>query len=102
MTNQLDEATTVLAESRNRWQRAGAPPWRAMRSENALGEALYRQGHTQEGEEYLSESFRELAADANADPAAKEKARQRFTRYLKKSRPALQATSTTKLTVAPQ
>jgi eukaryotic-like serine/threonine-protein kinase len=86
-TNSLTEAETVLTASMNRWQRAGAPPWRAMRSANALGEALYRQGRTREGEKYLLEIFRQLSADPNADPAAKEKARERYDRYVKKPSP---------------
>jgi len=85
VTNRLTEAETVLTASMNRWQRAGAPPWRAMRSANALGEALYRQGRTREAQKYLSEVFHQLSADPNADPAAKEKARERYARYAKKS-----------------
>jgi eukaryotic-like serine/threonine-protein kinase len=84
VTNRLTEAETVLTASMNRWQRAGAPPWRAMRCANALGEALYRQGRIREGKKYLSESFRELSADPNADPAAKERARERHARYVKR------------------
>jgi serine/threonine protein kinase len=87
-TQRLSEAEAVLAASMNRWKRAGAPPWRAARSASALGEALYRQGRTHEAEKYLSESFRELAADTTADAPAKEKARERFERYVRKpSRP---------------
>ena len=62
-TNRPREAEAVLTASMNRWKRAGAPPWRAMRSASALGEALYRQGRTHEAEKYLSESFHELSAD---------------------------------------
>jgi serine/threonine protein kinase/tetratricopeptide (TPR) repeat protein len=83
-TNRLSEAETVLTDSMNRWKRAGAPPWRAARSASALGEALYRQGRTQEAEKYLSESFRELTTDSTADTPAKEKARERFERYVRK------------------
>jgi eukaryotic-like serine/threonine-protein kinase len=86
-TKRPREAEAVLVASMNRWQRAGAPPWRAMRSASALGEAIYRQGRTQEAEKYLSESFRTLSADANADSEAKVKAHERFIRYVKKSSP---------------
>jgi tetratricopeptide (TPR) repeat protein len=77
----LSEAEAVLAASTNRWERSGAPPWRAARSASALGEALYRQGRA---EKYLSESFHQLAADSTADTPAKEKARERFERYVRK------------------
>jgi TolA-binding protein len=83
-TQRSTEAEAVLAASMNRWKRAGAPPWRAARSASALGEALYRQGRTHEAEKYLSDSFRELAADSTADAPAKEKARERFERYVRK------------------
>jgi tetratricopeptide (TPR) repeat protein len=87
-THRLNEAETVLMNSMTRWNRSGAPPWRAARSANALGEALYRQGRTQEAEKYLFESFHQLATDTTADAPAKEKARERFERYVRKpSRP---------------
>lgn len=82
-TNRLSEAEAVLTASMNRWKRGDAPPWRAMRSANALGEAIYRQGRTVEGEKYLSESFRELSTDPKADREAKEKAKARAKRYLR-------------------
>jgi tetratricopeptide (TPR) repeat protein len=82
-TNRLTEAQSVLTASMNRWKRGDAPPWRAMRSANALGEALYRQGRTAEGEKYLSESLRELSTDPKADREAKDKARARAQRYLR-------------------
>ena len=82
-TNRLSEAETVLTASMNRWNRSEAPPWRAMRSANALGEALYRQGRTSEGEKYLSESLRGLSADPKADHEAKDKAKARAERYLR-------------------
>lgn len=81
-TNRLTEAEAVLTASMNRWKRGEAPPWRAMRSANALGEALYRQGRTAEGEKYLSESYRELSTDPKADREAKDKAKARAQRYL--------------------
>jgi eukaryotic-like serine/threonine-protein kinase len=101
-TNRVSEAEAVIAASMNRWKRNDAPPWRAMRSASALGEALYRQGRTQEAEKYLSDSFRELSADPNAEPAAKEKARQRFVRYVKNSSPLQPTAATDPLTVAAQ
>jgi tetratricopeptide (TPR) repeat protein len=84
-TNRFDEAAAVLTDSMLRWKRSGAPPWRAARSANALGEALYRQGRTREGMEYLSQSFRELTADSTADTPAKDKARERFERYVRRT-----------------
>jgi tetratricopeptide (TPR) repeat protein len=82
-TNRPAEAESVLTASMNRWKRGDAPPWRAMRSANALGEALYRQGRTAEGGKYLSESLRELSSDPKADREAKDKARARAKRYLR-------------------
>lgn len=84
-TRRPREAEAVLAASLDRWKRAKAPPWRAMRSANALGEALYRQGRASEGEKYLSESLRALSTDAKAESAAIHKARQRAKRYLRGS-----------------
>jgi tetratricopeptide (TPR) repeat protein len=82
-TNRPIEAETILTASMNRWKRGDAPPWRAMRSANALGEALYRQGRIAEGEKYLSDSLRELSTDPKADREAKDKARARAKRYLR-------------------
>lgn len=82
-TNRPSEAETVLTASMNRWKRGDAPPWRAMRSANALGEALFRQGRTAEATTYLSESFRGLSTDPKADREAKDKARARAKRYLR-------------------
>ena len=81
-TNKLGDAEMVLRASMNRWNRSDAPPWRAMRSASALGEVLQRQGHTEEAKSYLVESFRVLLADPNADIKAKQKARERYARYL--------------------
>jgi hypothetical protein len=86
----------------NRWKRGGAPAWRALLSANALGEALYRQGHTHDAKQYLSESFHALLADPNADAAAKERARERFAHYVTKSPPTQPAAPASKLTVATQ
>jgi serine/threonine protein kinase len=83
-THRPREAEVVLIASVKRWKRSGAPPWRAARSASALGEALYRQGRTQEAERYLSDSFHQLSADSTADLPAKEKARERFERYVRK------------------
>jgi serine/threonine protein kinase len=82
-TNRLGEAEAVLNASMNRWKRSDAPAWRVMRSANALGEALHRQGRTDQAEKYLSESHHGLSADPNADSEAKEKARERFNRYVR-------------------
>jgi len=101
-TNRLSEAEVALTASMNRWKRSGAPPWRATRSASALGEALYRLGRTQEGQGYLSESFHKLAADTTADADAREKARERFVRFVKKSSPTQRSTSAPPLTVAAQ
>ena len=92
-TNRVAEAETRLTASMNRWARSDAPHWRAKRSASALGEALYRQGRTEEAKKYLSESFRELSADPKADLDAKEKSRQRVARYLEKSLPPPQPVS---------
>ncbi|HEY7641348.1 MAG TPA: tetratricopeptide repeat protein [Steroidobacteraceae bacterium] len=83
ITNRPKEAEIVLTASMNRWKRGDAPPWRAMRSANALGEALYREGRITEATKYLSESLRELSADPKADREAKDKARARAKRYLR-------------------
>ncbi|HKU14349.1 MAG TPA: tetratricopeptide repeat protein, partial [Steroidobacteraceae bacterium] len=84
-TDRLSEAEALLTASMNRWKRSGAPPWRAMRSASAVGEALYRQGRVEEAQEYLAASFAALTADPKADPEAKYKARRRAERYLQKS-----------------
>ena len=97
-TNRLTEAEAVLVSSMQRWKRSGAPNWRALRSASALGEALYRQGRKWEAEKYLSESFRELSADATADPTAKDRARQRSMRFMKKSQPSQRAVPTSDFT----
>ena len=83
--NRLSDAEAVLISSMNRWKRSGAPPWRVMRSESALGEVLYRLGRTEEAVRHLSEGFHQLSADVNADLEARETARERFERYMKPS-----------------
>lgn len=85
-TGRLTEAETVLTASMERWQRSGAPPWRAARSASALGEALYRQGRVRDAERYLVESHRELTAATGADLEAKVKARERVALFLQESR----------------
>ncbi|HEY7638888.1 MAG TPA: protein kinase [Steroidobacteraceae bacterium] len=82
-TNRLTEAEAVLTASMNRWKSTDAPPWRAMRSANALGEALYRQGRTAEGAKYLVESMEGLAAAPSIDREAQDKARARAEHYLR-------------------
>jgi hypothetical protein len=99
-TNRLTDAEAMLISSIHRWERSGATKWRALRSASALGEALYRQGRKQEGEKYLAESFRELSADATADAPAKDKARERFMRFIGKSQPPQRAAPASDLTVA--
>lgn len=101
-TQRPREAEAVLTASMNRWKRGNAPHWRVMRSASALGEALVLQGRIQEGQKYLSESSRELSADATADAEAKEKAHGRTARYVKTSSATQRITPTTTLTVAPQ
>src|SRR4030095_3759087 len=100
-TGRVSDAETVLIASMNRWKRSGAPTWRVMRSASALGEALFREGRTEEAEKYLSESFRVLSGDTAPDVDTQTKARERFVRYVKKP-PLPQRATTTKLTVATQ
>jgi eukaryotic-like serine/threonine-protein kinase len=99
-TNRLTDAEASLVSSMHRWKRSGAPNWRALRSASALGEALYRQGRKEEGEKYLSDSFRELSADTSADASAKDQARERFVHFMKRSRSPQSASAASDLTVA--
>lgn len=80
-TNQLKDAEAVLVASMNRWKRTKAAAWRSARSESALGEALHRQGRSDEAERHLSESYRVLVADERADREARVKALERVTRF---------------------
>jgi serine/threonine protein kinase/Flp pilus assembly protein TadD len=80
-TNRLSDAEAMLTASMNRWKRTSAPPWRSARSASALGEALYLEGHIQEAEKYLVQSFRDLNADAGADLETRRKARERVSRF---------------------
>jgi hypothetical protein len=80
-TNRLADAETVLRTSRNRWEKSGAPEWRAARSASALGETLYREGRIAEAEKYLLEGYRGLSASNGADQETKAKARQRIARF---------------------
>jgi tetratricopeptide (TPR) repeat protein len=84
-TDRLSEAEDVLTASIERWQRSGAPPWRAARSASALGEALYRQGRVREAEMHLLKSNRELVVAPGADIEAKIKASERVARFLQRS-----------------
>ena len=84
-TNRVNEAVTILTTSMNHWKTSDAPAWRAMRSASALGEALYRQGHIEEGTRHLSESYLALSTDLKTDADAKNKARERVERYLRKA-----------------
>ncbi|MGH8240328.1 MAG: tetratricopeptide repeat protein, partial [Steroidobacteraceae bacterium] len=75
------EAEVVLLAAMERWKRTGAPIWRSARSANALGEALHGQGRTDEAEQYLVDSFRDLNADPGADSDSKRIARERVTKF---------------------
>ena len=55
--------------------------WRSARSANALGEALHGQGRTDEAEQYLVDSYRDLNADPGADDDSKRIARERITKF---------------------
>jgi serine/threonine protein kinase/TolA-binding protein len=79
--NHYSDAEALLLASRSRWERSGAPEWRAARSASALGEALYRQGRVAEAEKYLLEGYRGLNANSGADQATKSKARERIARF---------------------
>jgi eukaryotic-like serine/threonine-protein kinase len=81
-SGRLAEAESVLLASMARWNRAGAPAWRAARSANALGEALYRQGRLDDARRYLAESAAVLEADPKAEEWARHKARERTAMYL--------------------
>jgi tetratricopeptide (TPR) repeat protein len=72
------EAEVVLLASMERWKRTGAPIWR---SANALAEALYGQGRTDEAEQYFVESYKDLNADPGADSDSKRIARERITKF---------------------
>ncbi len=76
------DAEAVLLASMNRWKRTDAPPWRAARSKNALGEATYRQGRVQEAEQILVSTFRELSS-LEADHESKRLARERIEQFYK-------------------
>ena len=75
------EAEIVLLAAIEHWKRTGAPIWRSARSGSALGEALQGQGRTDEAEQYLVDSYRDLNADAGADPDSKRIARERVTKF---------------------
>jgi len=80
-TNRLKDAETVLLTSRNRWEKSGAPEWRAARSASALGETLYREGRIAEAEKYLLEGYHGLNDSTGADRESKAKARERIARF---------------------
>jgi len=84
-TDRLGEAEGVLIASIDRWQRSGAPAWRAARSASALGEVLYRQGRIRQAERQLLESDRELSAAPGAGIEDKIKASERVARFLRRS-----------------
>jgi eukaryotic-like serine/threonine-protein kinase len=71
----------VLHSAVERWKRTGAPIWRSARSASALGEALHGQGRTDEAEQYLVQSYKDLNADPGADNDSKRIARERVTKF---------------------
>jgi len=71
----------VLLAAIEHWKRTGAPIWRSARSGSALGEALQGQGRTDEAEQHLVDSYRELNADPGADGDSKRIARERVTKF---------------------
>jgi serine/threonine protein kinase/TolA-binding protein len=75
------EAEIVLLAAIEHWKRTGAPVWRSARSGSALGEALQGQGRTDEAEQHLVDSYRELNADPGADGDSKRIARERVTKF---------------------
>jgi len=75
------EAESALHEAIEHWKRTGAPVWRSARSRSALGEALQGLGRTDEAEQYLVDSYRDLNADAGADDDSKRIARERVTKF---------------------
>ena len=75
------EAEVVLLSAVERWKRTGASTWRSARSASALGEALQGQGRTDEAEQYLVESYKDLNADPGADNDSKRIARERVTKF---------------------
>jgi serine/threonine protein kinase/Flp pilus assembly protein TadD len=79
--NRLHDAEALLTAAMSRWRRTDAAPWRSARSASSLGEVLYREGRTQEAEQYLVDSYRVLAADEKADREARIKARERLVRF---------------------
>ena len=81
----LSEAEVQLRTAIARWQRSGAPAWRAARSQSALGEALYRQGRGTDAQPYLSGSVAVLTGAASVDPEAIESARRRLVQFGSKS-----------------
>ena len=79
---EFEKAEATLRAAIERCRRAGAQQWRIARSESALGEALFRQGHAEEGTRLVSQSYRALAADPRADKDATLKAKGRVDRFL--------------------
>jgi serine/threonine protein kinase/TolA-binding protein len=75
------EAQIVLTAAIERWKRGGAPAWRSARSASALGEALNGLGRTDEAEQYLVDSYRELNSDPGADRDSKRMARERVSKF---------------------
>ena len=78
LTGDPKSAEKVLRQSADRWARSGAPAWRSVRSSNAVGEALMKQGRIAEATELLTTTLRDLESDATADAEAKAAARSRL------------------------
>jgi tetratricopeptide (TPR) repeat protein len=79
--SKFHEAEVILTAAIERWKRTGAPAWRAARSASALGEALNGLGRTDEAEQYLVDSYRELNADPGVDGDTKRIARERVSKF---------------------
>jgi eukaryotic-like serine/threonine-protein kinase len=77
----LQQAAQILQITIERWHMAGAPGWRAARSQNALAETLYRLGQTDAAKRLLIASYLDLQADPQTDKDALEQAKQRLARY---------------------
>ena len=78
---QLTDAEAHLTAAMNRWKRTNSPAWRAARSQSALGEALYLQGHIQEAEKNLTEAYKTLVREEGTDRETRIAARERLERF---------------------
>jgi tetratricopeptide (TPR) repeat protein len=80
-THRPKEAEAFFRAAIDITQRAAEPKWRTARSASGLGEALYRQGRSDEAEAYLVDSYRILASDPQADEGPQVAARERVVRF---------------------